>query len=156
MKRESITALMAKQDDIIEVRQNGVTTVCRVLGATLAGTKVHMLVTKAPAGASFLTLGASDGIVRRSGTQQETTTCPAGDYDMSNRNLRPATPTELQKYAELRDEYDHRMVHAQRFGYEQFQELADAFDDECERLGFAFRLEGTQLTVLVREEPKTT
>ena len=73
---------------------------------------------------------------------------------MPNRNLRPATPTELQECAELRDKYDHRMAHAQRFGHEQLQELADAFDDECERLGFSFRLEGTQLTVLVREEPK--
>ena len=66
MNRESITALMAKKNDTIEVRQAGETKVYRVLGTTLAGTKVHMEVAQASGEASLLILGASDGIVRRS------------------------------------------------------------------------------------------
>ncbi|UAW07622.1 hypothetical protein AIIMSPlu_060 [Pseudomonas phage AIIMS-Plu-RaNi] len=66
MNRESITALAAKKNDTIEVRQNGVTTVYRVLGTTLVGTKAHMEVAQASGETSSLILGASDGIVRRS------------------------------------------------------------------------------------------
>lgn len=66
MNRETITALMTKKNDTIEVRQAGETKVFYVLGAALLGTKVCLEVLQSDGGVTFISLGASEGIVRRS------------------------------------------------------------------------------------------
>lgn len=66
MNRETITALMAKKNDTIEVRQAGETKVFHVLGTALLGTKVCMEVLQSDGGVTFISLGASEGIVLRS------------------------------------------------------------------------------------------
>ena len=66
MNRETITALMAKKNDTIEVRQAGETKVFHVLGTALLGTKVCMEVLQSDGVVTSISLGASEGIVLRS------------------------------------------------------------------------------------------
>lgn len=66
MNRESITALMAKKNDTIEVRQAGETKVFHVLSTALLGTKVCLEVLQFDGSTTFISLGASEGIVLRS------------------------------------------------------------------------------------------
>ena len=66
MNRESITALMTKKNDTIEVRQAGETKEFYVLGTARIGTKVCLEVLQSDGGVTFISLSASEGIVRRS------------------------------------------------------------------------------------------
>ncbi|QIQ65302.1 hypothetical protein 19_00003 [Pseudomonas phage Epa19] len=64
MTRESITALMTRKGDTIEVRQNGQTKVFHVLGVALLGTKVCLEVLQENGLTGYISLGASDHVVR--------------------------------------------------------------------------------------------